>query len=76
MAFARFIEYILVSLFSLSFCFEVVEGKSSKKAKKEPTREEMHAVVVNILKEVDFNTVSFIHLPFIACYDSFWICYL
>lgn len=37
---------------------QVVEGKSSKKAKKEPTREEMHAVVVNILKEVDFNTAT------------------
>lgn len=34
------------------------EGKSSKKAKKEPTREEMHAVVANILKEVDFNTAT------------------
>lgn len=34
------------------------KGKSSKKAKKEPSREEMHEVVVNILKQVDFNTVS------------------
>ncbi|KAH6799215.1 hypothetical protein C2S51_035699 [Perilla frutescens var. frutescens] len=34
------------------------EGKSSKKAKKGPTREEMHSVVVNILKEVDFNTAT------------------
>lgn len=34
------------------------KGKSSKKVKKEPSREEMHEVVVNILKQVDFNTVS------------------
>jgi protein DEK len=34
------------------------KGKTSKKAKAEPSREEMHAVVVDILKEVDFNTVS------------------
>ncbi|KAF9668061.1 hypothetical protein SADUNF_Sadunf15G0088100 [Salix dunnii] len=32
--------------------------KSNKKAKAEPTRQEMHAVVVNILKEVDFNTAT------------------
>lgn len=36
----------------------VGKGKSSKKAKAEPSREDMHAVVVDILKEVDFNTVS------------------
>lgn len=36
----------------------VGKGKSSKKAKVEPSREDMHAVVVDILKEVDFNTVS------------------
>ncbi|KAG6404176.1 hypothetical protein SASPL_136416 [Salvia splendens] len=34
------------------------EAKSIKKAKEEPTREEMHEVVVNILKEVDFNTAT------------------
>ncbi|CAN1797002.1 DEK domain-containing chromatin-associated protein 1 [Linum perenne] len=34
------------------------KGKSSKKAKTEPTREELHAVVVDILKEVDFNTAT------------------
>ncbi|TXG54414.1 hypothetical protein EZV62_019670 [Acer yangbiense] len=34
------------------------KGRSSKKAKSEPTREEMHAVVVDILKEVDFNTAT------------------
>ncbi|KAG6401878.1 hypothetical protein SASPL_138746 [Salvia splendens] len=34
------------------------EGKSIKKAKEDPTREEMHEVVVNILKEVDFNTAT------------------
>ncbi|TYJ98436.1 protein DEK [Cucumis melo var. makuwa] len=34
------------------------KGKSSKKAKKEPSREEMHEVVVNILKQVDFNTAT------------------
>ncbi|CAK7336768.1 unnamed protein product [Dovyalis caffra] len=32
--------------------------KFNKKAKAEPTRQEMHAVVVNILKEVDFNTAT------------------
>ena len=31
--------------------------KPSKKAKPEPSKEEMHAVVADILKEVDFNTV-------------------
>jgi protein DEK len=36
----------------------VGKGKSSKKNKGEPSREDMHAVVANILKEVDFNTVS------------------
>ncbi|GKU89544.1 hypothetical protein SLEP1_g3670 [Rubroshorea leprosula] len=34
------------------------KGKSSKKPKPQPTREEMHAVVVDILKEVDFNTAT------------------
>lgn len=37
---------------------EIVKGKNSKKAKAEPTKEEMHAVIVDILKRVDFNTVS------------------
>lgn len=36
----------------------VGKGKASKKAKPEPTKEELHAVVVDILKKVDFNTVS------------------
>ncbi|PNY14766.1 dek domain-containing chromatin associated protein [Trifolium pratense] len=35
-----------------------VKGKSSKKSKGEPSREDMHAVVVKILKEVDFNTAT------------------
>ncbi|XP_076931953.1 DEK domain-containing chromatin-associated protein 1-like isoform X1 [Bidens hawaiensis] len=34
------------------------KGKTNKKAKPEPTNEEMHAVVVSILKEVDFNTAT------------------
>jgi len=34
------------------------KSKSNKKAKTEPTKQDMHAVVVDILKEVDFNTVS------------------
>ncbi|XP_030477177.2 DEK domain-containing chromatin-associated protein 1-like isoform X1 [Syzygium oleosum] len=34
------------------------KGKSSKKAKAEPSRKEMHAVVVDILKKVDFNTAT------------------
>ncbi|KAK2965706.1 hypothetical protein RJ640_022233 [Escallonia rubra] len=34
------------------------KGKIVKKAKAEPTKEEMNAVVVNILKEVDFNTAT------------------
>ncbi|KAL8217483.1 hypothetical protein R6Q57_020856 [Mikania cordata] len=37
------------------------KGKTNKKAKADPTNEEMHAVVVSILKEVDFNTVSQTH---------------
>ncbi|KAI3435266.1 DEK_C domain-containing protein [Psidium guajava] len=36
----------------------VGKGKSSKKPKAEPSREEMHAVVVDILKKVDFNTAT------------------
>ncbi|XP_030542284.1 DEK domain-containing chromatin-associated protein 1-like isoform X5 [Rhodamnia argentea] len=36
----------------------VGKGKSSKKPKAEPGREEMHAVVVDILKKVDFNTAT------------------
>ncbi|KAH8492813.1 hypothetical protein H0E87_022162 [Populus deltoides] len=35
-----------------------VKPSLTKKAKAEPTRQEMHAVVVNILKEVDFNTAT------------------
>lgn len=35
-----------------------VKGKTNKKAKTEPTNEEMHAVVSTILKEVDFNTAT------------------
>ncbi|KAI8018367.1 Protein DEK [Camellia lanceoleosa] len=34
------------------------KGKASKKSKPEPSKEEMHAVVVDILKEVDFNTAT------------------
>lgn len=37
------------------------KAKSTKKLKAEPTRQEMHVVVVDILKEVDFNTVSDAH---------------
>ena len=36
---------------------ELGKGKNSKKSKAEPSRKEMHAVIVDILKEVDFNTV-------------------
>ncbi|XP_050375950.1 DEK domain-containing chromatin-associated protein 1-like [Argentina anserina] len=35
-----------------------VKGKTSKKAKAEPTKEDVHAVIVDILKEVDFNTAT------------------
>lgn len=41
----------------LKFMLEIVKGKNSKKAKAEPTKEEMHSVIVDILKRVDFNTV-------------------
>ncbi|CAI8599064.1 unnamed protein product [Vicia faba] len=38
---------------------EQAKGRSSKKNKvKEPSREDMHSVVANILKEVDFNTAT------------------
>lgn len=48
------------------------KGKSSKKAKLEPSRDEMHAVVVDILKEVDFNTVSNAFLCcFIFCLNGY-----
>lgn len=35
----------------------VGNGTPSKKAKPEPSKEEMHVVVADILKKVDFNTV-------------------
>ncbi|XP_038993460.1 protein DEK-like isoform X3 [Hibiscus syriacus] len=34
------------------------KGKSGKKPKPEPTREEIHDVVVDVLKKVDFNTAT------------------
>lgn len=34
------------------------KSKGNKKAKTEPTKHDMHAVVVDILKEVDFNTAT------------------
>ncbi|KAH7528190.1 hypothetical protein FEM48_Zijuj05G0046100 [Ziziphus jujuba var. spinosa] len=42
----------------LKFMLEIVKGKNSKKAKAEPTKEEMHSVIVDILKRVDFNTAT------------------
>lgn len=45
-------------LFVSNLCM-LVKGKTSKKAKAEPTKEDVHAVIVDILKEVDFNTVSY-----------------
>jgi len=47
-----------ISHLFIKYILEPGKGKAGKKAKAEPSREEMHAVVVNILKEVDFNTVS------------------
>lgn len=38
-----------------------MKAKTSKKAKAEPTKEDVHAVIVDILKEVDFNTVSYVN---------------
>ena len=51
---------VLLSSFSnyLKLWMNLVKGKTSKKAKAEPTKEDVHAVIVDILKEVDFNTVS------------------
>nr|GLL36013.1 protein DEK-like isoform X2 [Ipomoea trifida] len=46
---------------------EAVKPKSRQKSKPEPSKEEMHAVVVNILKGVDFNTVSTVFLFFLLC---------
>ena len=43
---------------SVEFMLMTGKGKSGKKPKGEPSREEIHDVVVDILKEVDFNTVS------------------
>ncbi|XP_050874800.1 DEK domain-containing chromatin-associated protein 1 isoform X3 [Lathyrus oleraceus] len=37
---------------------KAVKGKSRKKKVEEPSREAMHSVVANILKEVDFNTAT------------------
>lgn len=47
-----------VSFNCINFLHEPAKGKTSKKAKAEPTKDDMHAVIVDILKEVDFNTVS------------------
>lgn len=52
---------LLLAEFTWFFFFLLLNsGKSntSKKAKAGPSREEIHEVVVKILKEVDFNTVS------------------
>ena len=52
-------------LFVLTHCIltpTAGKSNSSKKAKAEPSREDMHAVVVDMLKEVDFNTVSNVFL--------------
>ncbi|KAK3000402.1 hypothetical protein RJ639_021056 [Escallonia herrerae] len=43
---------------NFSISVGIGKGEIVKKAKAEPTKEEMNAVVVNILKEVDFNTLS------------------
>ncbi|KAJ8537049.1 hypothetical protein K7X08_035450 [Anisodus acutangulus] len=43
---------------STSKISEKGKGKSVKKAKAEPSNEELHEVVANILKEVDFNTAT------------------
>lgn len=51
--------FLLILFYLMPF---VGKGKSGKKAKAEPSRDEMHAVVVDILKEVDFNTVSDVFL--------------
>jgi len=50
---------LFLILFTRCFLMSTIgKSKSNKKAKTEPTKQDMHAVVVDILKEVDFNTVS------------------
>lgn len=49
------------------------KGKTSKKVKPEPTGEEMHAVVVDILKQVDFNTVSNAFKLDFTVYSNGWV---
>jgi len=44
------------------------KGRSSEKAKSGPSKDEMHRVVVDILKKVDFNTVSNVLLSAISCF--------
>lgn len=49
---------IFVSFNPLKCLLELGKGKNSKKAKAaEPSKKDLHAVIVDILKEVDFNTV-------------------
>lgn len=49
----------------------VGNGTPSKKAKPEPSKEEMHAVVAEILKKVDFNTVCpLLFSPFIVFFKK------
>lgn len=47
------------------------KGKSSEKAKAEPSKVEMHRVAVDILKEVDFNKVSNVFL----CHFMYLFCF-
>lgn len=53
-----FAELLALFLIISNLFMNLVKGKTSKKAKAEPTKEDVHAVIVDILKEVDFNTVS------------------
>ncbi|KAL3001603.1 hypothetical protein AAZX31_08G010500 [Glycine max] len=47
------------------------KDKSSEKAKAEPSKEELHRVAVDILKEVDFNKVSNVFL----CHFMYLFCF-
>lgn len=57
-----FMMYTCAALFFHSYHWILMsltgKGKSSEKAEDGPSKNEMHRVVVDILKKVDFNTVS------------------
>ena len=70
-------EFCYFFIFTCSILMSIAgKGKSSEKAKAEPSKVEMHRVAVDILKEVDFNKVSNVFLcQFMYLFSFFLILY-